>query len=162
MKEIWKPVVGYEGRYEVSNKGRVASLSYRGQSGHRRVLRLARVPDGHEIVSLCDGARKTWSVHVLIVRAFIGPRPADLEIRHLDGNPSNNALSNLEYATKSRNRQDRKWHAGAAQHKLRPKDVLDIKSRFGRESIAALAREYGVTAPSISAIKRGITHRDVL
>lgn len=163
MNEIWKPVVGYEGRYEVSNMGRVYSVRYRHHPGGR-LLKLSPVPSGHLTVNLhAKDMKKTWHVHRLVMNAFVGPKPKNLETRHLDGNPANNKLTNLEYATRSRNHMDVKWHGGHPLHKLRPKDVLQIRSRLGPwGSIAALAREYRVTPPTISAIKRGLTHRDVL
>jgi HNH endonuclease len=84
------------------------------------------------------------TVHSLVMEAFVGPRPDGLEVRHLDGVPSNNALPNRECVTRSRNIQDMKWHAGRRGHKLRPADVRDIKQRL-RGPRGKLAREYGVS-----------------
>jgi HNH endonuclease len=103
--------------------------------------------------------------------AFVGPRPEGLEIRHLNGNPSDNRLTNLEYATRSRNVMDVKWHNGKINQRLTPRDVLSIKRQLGPRTIeavlardgksAALAREYGVSRVTISDIWREDTHRDV-
>lgn len=58
-------------------------------------------------VFLCDkGKRKKFYVHQLVMLTFVGPRPAGMEIRHLDGDPTNNCLENLEYGTHSQNNYD--------------------------------------------------------
>ena len=165
MTEVWKAVVGHEGRYLVSNLGRVWSVRYRHHPGGR-LLKLTPVPSGHLTVNLhANDVKKTWHVHRLVMNAFVGPKPRGLETRHLDGNPANNELSNLQYATRSRNALDRKWHGGHPCHKLRPKDVRAIRRRLAAYSwglIATLAREYDVTPPTISMIRRGLVHGDVL
>lgn len=104
--EQWRAVPGHEGRYEVSDLGRVRSL--------RRciVLATARASRyGHRSVSLSvAGERRTARVHHLVLEAFVGPRPAGLETRHLNGDPSDNRLANLTYGTPSENQRDRVRH----------------------------------------------------
>jgi len=113
--EEWRPVVGYEGRYEVSNEGRVRSYCERG--GHYRIL-----PTSHEMrqsrmgryrgVALCDGvgkARKTY-VHRMVMGAFGGSRPSGCEVRHLDGDRLNNRIDNLAWGTRAENMQDMVRH----------------------------------------------------
>lgn len=56
------------------------------------------------------GVDKTHNGHALVCRAFIGPRPEGLHVRHDDGDPSNNALTNLLYGTPSENGKDRTRH----------------------------------------------------
>lgn len=108
MPEIWKAVPGYEGHYEVSNLGEVQSL----KRGSTRTLSMSRVNrDGYRRVDLyLDNVSTTVSVHVLVARAFIGPMPANQEVRHLDGNPANNSLTNLRYGTSSQNKSDTVLH----------------------------------------------------
>lgn len=97
--ETWRPVPGWE-KYRVSDQGRVI-----GPSG--RVLAQCRRPDGYVQVRLyCERISRTRKVHVLVAAAFLGPRPADQEVRHLDGNAGNNVIANLRYGTKSENRHD--------------------------------------------------------
>ena len=100
MEEIWKPVPGYEGRYEVSDQGRVRN----------RVKELAQTTmrSGHLTVHL---GKQTHYVHRLVLFAFVGVLQSNvtrIEARHLDGNPTNNHLSNLRWGTVAENRADRR------------------------------------------------------
>lgn len=107
--EEWRPVVGYEGRYEVSNTGLVRSLLGRAP----RILRpgLDSRGDGYQIVALHRNHRQTTcKVHVLVARAFIGERPNGHEIRHLDGRSQHNCSANIAYGTHSQNEQDKLRH----------------------------------------------------
>ena len=148
------PVPGYEGRYSVDTEGRVFS--------HRvkRFLRPGKCISGHVTVAL--GRNNSQSVHALVLRAFVGPRPANCEARHLNGIPDDNRLDNLEWASRSRNTQDKKWHRGARNYKLSPGHVRAIRRALeaGR-SAAMLARFYGVCRNTIYALACGKNHRDV-
>lgn len=91
VKEIWKPVVNYEGEYEVSNLGRVRSL----KSG--KLLKPCGIGKNYLRVCLCkDGERKNYLIHRLVVEAFISPIPQGMVVNHKDENPSNNCVENLE------------------------------------------------------------------
>lgn len=106
MDEIWKDVLGYEGKYQVSNLGRVKSLERRCKSKDytRRVPGKIRAQTldtyGYPIVSLnLDGKKKTRTIHRLVAEAFI-PNPNNYsEINHKDENKQNNAVENLEWCT---------------------------------------------------------------
>jgi len=119
---------------------------------------LKRVKRGSE-----DGERAFAYVHALVLLAVVGPRPEGLEIRHLNGIPSDNRVVNLEYATKSRNLLDIKWHSGAAHHRLTPQDVLNILKRRSdlKGTVAVLAREYGVCLNTIRNVWCRRTHKDI-
>lgn len=89
MKEIWKPIKGYEGLYEVSNFGRI-----------RRYLQLNTNNKGYKHITLIKDNKKTdVSIHRLVAEAFL-PNPDNLPcVNHKDENPSNNFVNNLEYCT---------------------------------------------------------------
>lgn len=91
----WKPVVGYEGLYIVSSIGHVKSL-FR----YKRILKYNINKRGYASVELFkNGESKRLLVHRLVAQAFI-PNPDNLpQINHLDENPLNNAVSNLEWCT---------------------------------------------------------------
>ena len=106
----WLAIPGYEGSYEVSNDGQVRSLdrtNARGVSLRGQVISTPLNDEGYPKVNLNrDGHRVHRSVHTLVMLAFVGPRPADLEVLHKDGNPAHNQLANLSYGTRSENVQD--------------------------------------------------------
>lgn len=117
--EQWRPVVGYDGVYEVSDHGNVRSLDRMVQirdDGRQRHERGRLLSPGHDhhgyrlIVLRAHGARRTRWVHQLVLEAFIGPKPLGQVTRHLDGDPTNNHLSNLTWGTYSENVADRVAH----------------------------------------------------
>ena len=99
MKEIWKPVSGFEGSYEISNMGNLKGL-YRGSA-----LKKLRVDkDGYYKVNLVSkGKKKTTTVHLLVSEAFHGRRPEGKTTDHIDGIKLNNRASNLEYVSPREN-----------------------------------------------------------
>jgi hypothetical protein len=117
--EIWKPIVGYEGIYAVSNFGRVrrdCGGSNNAIAG--RILKASKDDCGYSQVRLCvGGIASTFKVHRLVALNFIGPRPEGLEINHIDGKKDNNFVGNLEYVTSLYNNQ----HAGRLGLKIGPK-----------------------------------------
>jgi hypothetical protein len=107
MSEAWKPVVGYEGIYEVSSLGRVRMLRRMRSDGRTYPERIARVKPlttGYLNMSLYKGGKEVRAfVHRLVAEAFI-PNPESKPcINHKDGNRSNNAVENLEWCTQSEN-----------------------------------------------------------
>jgi hypothetical protein len=108
--EHWLAVPGWEGLYEVSDLGRVRSLTRRTPAGTRkgRLMKTNVDPAGYWQLGFRrgDGKSRTQKVHQLVAAAFLGPRPEGLEVRHLDGNKLNNRLDNLAYGTPSENSLD--------------------------------------------------------
>lgn len=102
MEEIWAPVVGYEGLYEVSNLGNVKSIR------RNKVMRPGEHNFGYKYVILCrDGHSKNILVHRLVANAFIPKVVGKQDVNHIDGNKANNAVTNLEWVSKS----DNMYHA---------------------------------------------------
>lgn len=112
-EEIWKDVVGYEGLYKVSNKGRVKSLERRvkvdrrtdGDEFHYRTypetVRSLVMSNGYLRVTLSsDGDRNNAAVHRLVAEAFLD-NPDNLpQVRH-KGDKTDNSVDNLEWVTNS-------------------------------------------------------------
>ena len=98
-KEYWKPVVGYEGLYEVSNWGRVKSLNYN-HTGKGKIIKYQKTKHGYLQVGLWkNGKCKKYAVHRLVAQVFI-PNPNNLPcVNHKDENEQNNVVSNLEWCT---------------------------------------------------------------
>lgn len=101
--EEWRYVIEFENIYEVPNIGRVCRIRpYRGMYAGRIVEPSIR--RGYPFVTLRDGQRKKQiNVHLLVAKAFIGPRPDGFQVNHKDGIKLNRRVSNLEYVTPSEN-----------------------------------------------------------
>lgn len=172
--EDWRPIVGYEGLYEVSNQGRVRSLA---RTRRSRTGRTAKVgmrlivthklpsPHNHWIVTLSkDGNRSSYPLHCVVLTAFAGPAPDGLQCRHLDGDPDNNRRDNLSWGTPLENAADRDAHGRTARGdrnaaaQLTEAQAREIKSRpMGYGTGKRIAKEYGVSESIISDIRKGRT-----
>jgi hypothetical protein len=114
MAETWKPVVGFEGLYEVSDHGRVRSLDHSttGKDGRTRryrgrELKPSRTGGNRLQLSLSkEGVRTMKRPHQLVLEAFVGPCPPGHEGCHYDDDSTNNRLSNLRWGTSSENSHD--------------------------------------------------------
>lgn len=109
--EEWRPVplAGYSENYSVSSAGRVKSRPRRRTRGgvlSQRVNRRGYL----QVMLACNGRQQRFDVHRLVALAFIGPRPDEQEVRHLDGNRENPNLGNLVYGSRSENVRDALEH----------------------------------------------------
>lgn len=163
VNEIWLPVPGFEGQYEVSDLGRIRSLdrevhcvaSHKAAAySHFRKGRLLRPgtmnKQGHISVSL--GRHNSHCVHTIMMSAFfVGPVQPGQEVRHLDGNGSNNELPNLAYGNRSENNRDITRHN---RRKLTVEQVHEARRRHASgETGRSLAARFGVcetNMPNIS------------
>ena len=103
MNEIWKDIPGYEGKYQVSNLGRVKSLNYH-RTGKEELFTPWKNRYGYLLVSLRKDKKKTsYLVHRLVWEAFNGPIPPGIQVNHLDECKTRNSLDNLELATPKEN-----------------------------------------------------------
>lgn len=96
--EKWKDIEGYEGKYQISNKGRVKALNFRRTTKEKIIS--GRNNKGYQAVELWKfGKRKSYLVHRLVALSFV-PNPDNLpQINHKDENKLNNNADNLEWCT---------------------------------------------------------------
>jgi hypothetical protein len=174
MQEVWLPVVGWEGLYEVSDQGRVKSLARTCRSSFgairtvaERIMKPSPSSKGYlQLILSRDGVQTGRSVHSLVAEAFIGPRPEGMEVRHGDSGQLDNSLANLCYGTPAENASDRLrdgTHNEGERHpmaKLTVAQVRHIRQQLENGPLgtaARLARELGVSKTAIGSIKRGKT-----
>ena len=158
--EEWRDIKGLEGEYQVSNHGRIKSLhrtmmrsNGRRQEFRERILKSPCDENGYPQVRAGGTTRK---VHRIVALTFLGDRPKGAVIRHLDGNPLNNHISNLKYGTESENVLDGYSYRGIIRfdQKLNPRKALEIIDELKRgERSVDLSRRYGVTQATICDIK---------
>lgn len=111
IEEIWKDVKGYEGKYQVSNYGRVKSLNYM-RTGKERIMKPGINSTGYRFIKLSNGKKKTFRMCRLVYSTFVSEIPkwnpkeksdTKLEINHIDENKLNDCLWNLELVTHYKN-----------------------------------------------------------
>lgn len=176
--ECWLPVVGYAGRYEVSNLGRVRSIerTLRKTSETRgsydyvvppRIMRLSPRSGYPSTTLYRDGVKIRLSVHRLVVEAFVGPIPNGMCVCHVDGDRTNNRATNLRIDTHAANSADMIGHGrslvGQRNHlsKLTPDAIRTIREAQGVLTQRQLARRFGVSKAAVGYAQRGITWRHI-
>lgn len=164
MTEEWKEVPGWPG-YLVSDHGRMW-----GRRG-RELDPTTNRKNGYRYVGLAkgdgSGGNTSFNVHRLVLEAFVGPRPDGMLCRHLDGDPSNNHLSNLSWGTPLENMADKVTHGRESHHhggraKLTPEQVAEIRATdfTPRGTQRAMAKRFGVTPTTIFNAYNGRLYRD--
>lgn len=168
-KERWLPVVGYHGYYEVSDHGRVRTVTRKilFKNGARRVyigrmLSTAALVSGYRSVSLwAENRGERVLVHRLVLETFVGPCPAGMECRHEDGDRLNARLTNLSWGTPKQNGEDRVGHGKQARHerhgmaKLTADNVRTICGLLGTMPQREIAAMFNVDPSLISRLNTG-------
>jgi len=158
--ERWRTVQEFDGLYRVSDQGRVKSLHVHRRGRVDGILREGVSRKGYRSVLLYRGGEpRRYTIHRLVLEAFVGTRPSGKQCNHLDGNKANNHLSNLEWVTPRAN----SIHAMSiglvpASVKLNPKSVSEaIWLHDWGMATADLAGRYGVSRSSMEEALRGTT-----
>lgn len=149
MKEIWKDIEGYEGLYQVSNLGRVKSLK------SKRFLKLSVNEKGYLRchLSKCGGS-KHWRVHRLVAQAFISNQDNKPEINHIDGDKSNNCVTNLEWVTSSEN-HIHSYVVGLRKRSFASVLQYDLSGNFIQEFSSIVEAAQGIGKPGLrSAVSK--------
>lgn len=171
MEEIWKPIKGYEGIYQVSNLGRVRSLDRThilkdGRTQFRKGCMMApfETKDGYKSVRLrTTTTRQTCRIHRLVAQAFIANPNNYPYINHKDENKHNNSVDNLEWCTPKYNTnygmtpqrisETHKNHPGLSK----PVEQFTMDGKFIKSypSSKEAQRQTGIKAVNIAMCCRG-------
>lgn len=109
-KEVWRPVLGYEGRYEVSSIGTVRSLNWEGCTNRVKELSMSiakgpRNAVGYHVVRLHNNGARACFVGRLVLTAFVRPPLNGEEMNHINGDTLDDGVGNLEWLTSSENKK---------------------------------------------------------
>jgi hypothetical protein len=155
--EIWKDIINYEGKYQVSDSGRVRNkvtlqiLTPSERNGYFRI----------GLYTNTIKRNKAFSVHRLVAESFLGYKTQEFEVNHKNGNKLDNRLSNLEWVTPSENVKHsyitnlRKKGSKLIGAKLNEEVVKLIKAEIFSNSERLLAKKYNVSRITIRNIKSG-------
>ena len=145
MKEIWKDIKGFEGKYQVSNLGRVKSverISTTGQHLHEKIMKTCKDPGGYIFVAFyLNGKKKNYKIHRLVLESFNPVEGMEkLDCNHIDEDKSNNRLDNLEWLTRKENLNYGTHNKKIAEaHSVR---ILCVELNREFESIKAAAKAF--------------------
>lgn len=177
MEEIWKDIEGYVGHYQASNLGRIRSLDRTftqwNEAGKKfsvkplkgKVMKGFSDKDGYLRINLTNEGKKTQHcVHRLVAQTFI-PNPENkLEVNHKNGIKDDNAVLNLEWATRSENAihalREGLYEPARGERKngkLKEYQVIEIHALYatGSYTQAQLAEKYSIGSGTVSRIING-------
>lgn len=166
--EVWRAVVGYEGCYEVSDKGRVRSItriltSGKLRKGCLRKLRPNAVSGYYEVMLSWANELSMKRVHLLVLEAFKPPRPTGMEGCHRNGQKADNSGENLRWGSKASNQEDKEKHGTVLRGNSHPNArINDVDAERARDIRAVTGAEYscigaylGMSALNVGKIVRG-------
>lgn len=148
--ELWKDIPGYEGKYQISNRGRVKSLPRNDKfckRGHEIIMKVFVCGSGYQEVLLSkDDRRQPMLIHRMVAEAFVPKPTGKEEVNHKDGNKFNNDYTNLEWVTPKENIR----HSyDVLDRKLNGRKVVCVETGEVFVSIKEAADKYGLKVPLI-------------
>lgn len=164
-QEEWRDIKGFEGLYQVSNMGRVKSMSRSVRANTcgvrilpEKILREGESNSGYMLVVLCkEGKHHNKMVHRLVAEAFI-PNPQNYaEVNHKDENKLNNNLNNLEWCNRAYNVNYGTGVSRCAKTKWKAVEMIDSDGCIIKHFCSALEaeRQTKVSRKSISLVCLG-------
>jgi hypothetical protein len=170
MKEIWKEISGYEGLYEVSNKGNVRGVDRyisrirKGKETKPIYIKGKQLKqsnsNGYQVISLNNSKKRRYYVHRLVAIEFLKNSLSLPCVNHIDGKKENNTVDNLEWCTHLENTRHAKRNGlsrivSGDEHvnsKLKSTDIPIIFKMSKSLSAAKIAIVFGVSTGAISCV----------
>ena len=164
--ETWKPIVGFEGNYEVSSLGRVRSLERitKSSRGFRKfpskLLKPIFAGTGYLVANLCvNGKKKQKHVHAMVLEAFIGSSPNGYQACHKNGIRSDARLDNLRWDTIKNNHADKRLHGthllGQTHGNAKLTNAQAAEIKYSLEPRAVTASKFGISESTVKKIRLG-------
>ena len=161
--EIWKPVVSYEFKYEISNFGRLKSLNYN-NTGKECLMKLSIGKQGYYVIGLSDSNKqiklKTFKIHQLVAMAFLGHIPCGYKkvVNHINFNQLDNRVENLEIVTFRENTNKKhikssSQYVGVSWNKRDKKWISHISLNNKRFYLGSFKNEYDAHLAYEKALK---------
>ena len=167
MTEVWAPVPGWEGYYEVSTHGRVRGVERTAFNGRSRdagvqgrVLSVFLSQEGYPCAHLWKSGKRTLrKVHTLVLTAFVGPRPDGMEACHENDVKADNRLENLRWDTKRANAADKRGNQRQPR-KLSAEVVIEMRRLRKEEGLpfAEIAKRFGCSRAAAQKAISGKTY----
>jgi hypothetical protein len=172
MEEIWKDIIGYEGLYQVSNLGRVKSLSrkiryinhYNNQEYFRltkeKIISIGKTRGYNSINLSKNGIHVTCRLCRLVAIHFIENKENKSDVNHIDGNKENDCVLNLEWNTKKENMQHAVktglWKPKKGSDNCGSRKVICIKTNKIYDTILDAAIDNNISSSHLSRVLRNI------
>jgi hypothetical protein len=164
--DTWKPVIGFEGFYEVTQNGELRSIKRQNSRNQRWMGGVAVKPitnnKGYLVVNLTKpGQRKQFTLHRIVLEAFVGICPIGYVGCHYDGNKENCSLKNLRWDTQKSNLSDAIRHGtlkcGEENNMSKLTDEIVIEIRTRKLTPTQAVREYGLSKSNAKRIVNMVT-----
>jgi hypothetical protein len=168
--EEWRDIKGYEGLYQISNLGRVKSVSKSVWNGYSFVKKTEKIlkpgTDGHGYLHVNlsrDSRQRTTKVHRLVAKHFIENPDKKYTVNHINGIKKDNRADNLEWSTQSENNKHA-WDSGLRKmsdeerikkSSIRSKIVLDLFSGVYYNSAKEAAEYIGIKHSTLKSMLNG-------
>lgn len=152
-EEVWVPIKGFEGIYEVSNKGNIRSLNYRHKKGYLHIMKQETTKCGYKRICLWENkSGKSYYVHRLVWAAFNKDIPAGMQINHINEDKTDNRLENLCLMTPTENLNYGTRSCKAALSKSKAVLQYSLSGELIKKwvSIKTIEQEYGYWHGAIS------------